>query len=256
VLSVVAAGSSAQIVFGIVVAVIFIKLYGYYAPYVEDDDDFIQELSQYQIFVTLLASLLIKTGASTLILRPYMDMMEMIRTQTCPYASTNTTYMYVQMCMCMSTDAFISPIMKALLSIVIIVAMLASSIAAIYFIWKEIRERSESVPPVKDEEENINAAKMDSPEGTHYPDLGADAYKYEEDPMKPSFDEANPTKIGQREPTAINAVMEAAESCHDEYPSNEKEVVQRDSSTGGTFFQFCKEAEEGTEERMEEGINV
>jgi hypothetical protein len=83
VLSVVVAGSSTQIVFGIILAVIFIKLYGYYAPYVEDEDDFVQELSQYQIFITLFATLLIKTGASTVILRPYMEMMdkmEMIRT--------------------------------------------------------------------------------------------------------------------------------------------------------------------------------
>jgi hypothetical protein len=63
VLSVVVAGSSTQIIFGIIIAMIFIKLYSDFAPYVSDEDDSIQELSQYQIFVTLLATLLIKTGA-------------------------------------------------------------------------------------------------------------------------------------------------------------------------------------------------
>jgi hypothetical protein len=68
VISVIAEGEIMQIVFGAFVAIIFMKLYGLYAPFLKDDDDALQELSQYQIFLTLFISLLIrvaKTDPST-----------------------------------------------------------------------------------------------------------------------------------------------------------------------------------------------
>ena len=40
------------------------KLYGYYAPFIKDDDDSLQELAQYQIFLTLFISLLIRVASS------------------------------------------------------------------------------------------------------------------------------------------------------------------------------------------------
>jgi hypothetical protein len=53
-------GSAAQVVFGILIAVAFMKLYGYFNPLVEDDDDFLQELAQYQVFFTLFIGLLLR----------------------------------------------------------------------------------------------------------------------------------------------------------------------------------------------------
>jgi hypothetical protein len=85
VVSVVGTGSGSQIVFGIFIAILFIKLYSYYQPYVQvrtistialfvqpftlklpsrslqqDDDDFLQEVAQYQVFFTLFIALLIR----------------------------------------------------------------------------------------------------------------------------------------------------------------------------------------------------
>lgn len=56
------AGSSAQIVCGIFIAVLYIKLYSFFGPYKEVDDDVLQEMTQYQVFVTLFISLLIRVG--------------------------------------------------------------------------------------------------------------------------------------------------------------------------------------------------
>jgi hypothetical protein len=55
-------GSPAQIVFGIFVAMVFMKLYAYFEPYVNDDDDFLQEMAQYQIFITFFIALLVQSG--------------------------------------------------------------------------------------------------------------------------------------------------------------------------------------------------
>lgn len=68
VISIIADGEIMQIVFGAFIALIFMKLYGMYAPFLKDDDDALQELSQYQIFITLFISLLLrvaKTDPST-----------------------------------------------------------------------------------------------------------------------------------------------------------------------------------------------
>jgi hypothetical protein len=40
----------------------YMKLYGYFAPMLEPQDDFLQELAQYQVFFTLFIALLIRTG--------------------------------------------------------------------------------------------------------------------------------------------------------------------------------------------------
>jgi hypothetical protein len=55
-------GSSGQIVCGIFIAVMYIKLYGYYGPFKKDDDDVLQEMAQFQVFITLFISLLIRVG--------------------------------------------------------------------------------------------------------------------------------------------------------------------------------------------------
>ena len=44
-------------------SVIFMKLYGEFKPYEKDSDDILQELSQYQVFFTLFAGLVIRTSA-------------------------------------------------------------------------------------------------------------------------------------------------------------------------------------------------
>ena len=60
VVSVVGTGSAAQVVFGIVVAIVYVKLYGHYQPYELDEHDVMQEVAQYQVFVTLFIALLIR----------------------------------------------------------------------------------------------------------------------------------------------------------------------------------------------------
>ena len=55
-------GSAGQIVCGIFIAVVYLKLYGYYGPFKKDDDDVLQEMAQFQVFITLFISLLIRDG--------------------------------------------------------------------------------------------------------------------------------------------------------------------------------------------------
>lgn len=62
VLSVCGEGSGFQIVIGIFIAIIFVKLYALYSPYVDDEDDYLQELAQYQILFTLFSALIIRTS--------------------------------------------------------------------------------------------------------------------------------------------------------------------------------------------------
>ena len=47
------ATANLQVVGAIFMSVIFMKLYGYYAPYEQDADDVLQEIAQYQVFFTL-----------------------------------------------------------------------------------------------------------------------------------------------------------------------------------------------------------
>ena len=61
--SIISPGSNEQVVFMIVIALIFIKLYAYCQPFINYEDDVLQEMSQYQIFFTLFIALLIKVQA-------------------------------------------------------------------------------------------------------------------------------------------------------------------------------------------------
>ena len=60
VVSVVGFGSTGQLVFGILVAIIYVKLYGYFQPYVQNELDIVQEVAQYQVFFTFFIALLIR----------------------------------------------------------------------------------------------------------------------------------------------------------------------------------------------------
>ena len=53
-------GSAAQIVWGIFISLVYIKLYGYYRPFKNLDDDILQEMAQYQVFITLFIALLLR----------------------------------------------------------------------------------------------------------------------------------------------------------------------------------------------------
>jgi len=60
VVSVVGIGSAGQVVFGILIAIVYVKLYGYYQPYELDELDVVQEVAQYQVFFTLFVALLLR----------------------------------------------------------------------------------------------------------------------------------------------------------------------------------------------------
>jgi len=60
VVSVVGIGSSAQVVFGIVISIVYVKLYGHFQPYELDELDIVQEVAQYQVFFTFFFALLIR----------------------------------------------------------------------------------------------------------------------------------------------------------------------------------------------------
>lgn len=51
---------------GISIAVVYIKLYGFFSPYKKNDDDILQEMAQFQVFITLFISLLIRLGTYVL----------------------------------------------------------------------------------------------------------------------------------------------------------------------------------------------
>jgi hypothetical protein len=59
-LSIVNAGTSGQVVFGILLSVLYMKVYSYYQPYLLDESSIIAELSQYQIFFTFFGSLIVQ----------------------------------------------------------------------------------------------------------------------------------------------------------------------------------------------------
>jgi hypothetical protein len=58
VLSVCGAGTGGQAVLALLLALLYIKLVGYYRPYIEDMDDMEAEVGQYQIFLTFLGALI------------------------------------------------------------------------------------------------------------------------------------------------------------------------------------------------------
>jgi hypothetical protein len=57
VLSVCGAGTSAQALFAILLALMYIKLYGFYSPYTKVTDDIVAETGQFQIFLSFLGAL-------------------------------------------------------------------------------------------------------------------------------------------------------------------------------------------------------
>jgi hypothetical protein len=62
VLSLVSPGSSEQAVASIMVSILYIKLYREYEPYVNDNDDELAELGQYQIFFTFFGALILQNS--------------------------------------------------------------------------------------------------------------------------------------------------------------------------------------------------
>jgi hypothetical protein len=150
----------------------------------------------------------------------------------------------------MYTDAFTAPVWTAALGVVIVMAMLASSIAALYFIYKDISERgkeekSGAVSPMKSEEENMKGSKNGLPEETIYPSDGDDGFQsYEEYPMNTSFSEANPEQRESLEDLNPPIRVYAHGRYQDQeqgqnqgqYSYNTKEGGQPDVSIGDTFF--------------------
>ena len=65
IVSVVSNGSTAQIVFGIFVAIAYMKLYAYFSPFLEEKDNVLQEMAQYQVFFTLFIALLLRDASLT-----------------------------------------------------------------------------------------------------------------------------------------------------------------------------------------------
>jgi hypothetical protein len=57
VLSVCGPGTSGQVLFAVLLALIYIKMYGYYAPYTKVSDDVLAETGQFQIFLSFLGAL-------------------------------------------------------------------------------------------------------------------------------------------------------------------------------------------------------
>lgn len=62
VLSVAGEGTSGQIVFGIILAVFYTKIYGYYQPYELQETSVVAELAQYQIFFSFFGSLVVQNA--------------------------------------------------------------------------------------------------------------------------------------------------------------------------------------------------
>ncbi len=60
VLTVVSQGSTEQAVVSVLVSIAFVKLYAFFAPYVEDKDDILAEVGQYQILFTFFGALIIQ----------------------------------------------------------------------------------------------------------------------------------------------------------------------------------------------------
>ena len=62
VLSVAGEGTSGQVVFGILLAVLYTKIYGYYQPYELQETSVVAELAQYQIFFSFFGTLVIQNA--------------------------------------------------------------------------------------------------------------------------------------------------------------------------------------------------
>ena len=57
-------GTAYQMVIGILISQLSIKMYSFYQPFVEDDDDFLAEITQWQTFFVLFGALLIFVDVS------------------------------------------------------------------------------------------------------------------------------------------------------------------------------------------------
>jgi hypothetical protein len=149
----------------------------------------------------------------------------------------------------MYTDAFTAPVWTAALGVVIVMAMISSSIAALYFIYKDIsegkEEKSGAVSPMKSEEENMNGSKKGLPEETIYPSDDNDGFQsYEEYPMDPNFSHTNPEQRESLEDLNPPIRVYAHGRYQDQeqgqnqgqYSYNTKEGGQPDVSIGDTFF--------------------
>jgi hypothetical protein len=62
VLSVAGEGTSGQVVFGILLAVLYTKIYGYYQPYELQETSVVAELAQYQIFFSFFGTLVVQNA--------------------------------------------------------------------------------------------------------------------------------------------------------------------------------------------------
>ena len=62
ILSITDAGNSGQVVFGIIIAVFYTKVYAYYQPYELEESSTIAELAQYQIFFSFFGSLVVQNS--------------------------------------------------------------------------------------------------------------------------------------------------------------------------------------------------
>lgn len=62
VLSVLGPGTAAQMVIGILIALLSTKLYSLYLPHLKMDNGWLQEAAQYQILLTLLGAFILQTG--------------------------------------------------------------------------------------------------------------------------------------------------------------------------------------------------
>ena len=57
-------GSVVQSAASILICSVAIKAYSFYQPFISDDDDFLQEVAQIQLFLVLLAAILMRVDAS------------------------------------------------------------------------------------------------------------------------------------------------------------------------------------------------
>ena len=62
VVSVAGPGTVSQIIFGIFLSLVFASLYAHFQPFMDKKLDWLQEVAQYQVFITLFISLLIRTS--------------------------------------------------------------------------------------------------------------------------------------------------------------------------------------------------
>lgn len=62
VVSVCAPGTPSQAVFALLIALLYIKVYGYYAPYAHRQDSVLAETGQFQVFLTFFIALIIQNS--------------------------------------------------------------------------------------------------------------------------------------------------------------------------------------------------